>query len=292
MRAGPNLLLLSFLVAANLACSQNSEEHTEKTPNDKAVVWIDGPSGKLCTYSAGAGGLPVVFVHSLAGDWQQWLAQIHHVSESRQAIAFDMRGHGKSVRNPGLDYSVGAQASDLAAVVDYYGLEKLVLVGNSFGGSVCAAYASENPGKVAAILFVNPVGDQRKAPQEQVQQFMQMVTSDRYEDVMHDYWSQILRNSEEDVKTRVISSMEATQREAVVGAFESMRQFDIVSALAGFDGPMTSVITDLNDTPHSLHNVLTNLPFRRVPGTSHWLHMDQPDAFNEMLDAFLEKYEL
>ena len=142
MRAGPNLLLLSFLVAANFACSQNSEEHTEKTPNDKAVVWIDGPSGKLCTYSAGAGGLPVVFVHSLAGDWQQWLAQIHHVSESRQAIAFDMRGHGKSVRNPELDYSVGAQASDLAAVVDYYGLEKLVLVGNSFGGSVCAAYAS------------------------------------------------------------------------------------------------------------------------------------------------------
>lgn len=292
MRAAPNLFLLPFLLAATLACSQKSEEHTHKTPNDKAVVWIDGPAGKLCAYSAGAGGLPVVFVHSLAGDWQQWLAQMHYMSESRQAIAFDMRGHGKSVRNPGLDYSVEAQAADLAAVVDTYGLEKLVLVGHSFGGSVCAAYASENPGKVAAILFVDPAGDQRKAPQEQVQQFMQVVKSDRYEDVMHDYWNRILRNSEEDVRTRVISSMEATQREAVVGAFESMQQFDIVSALAGFDGPMSSIITDLNDTPYSLHNVLTNLPFRRVPGASHWLHMDQPDAFNEMLDAFLEKYQL
>ena len=59
-----------------------------------------------------------------------------------------------------------------------------------------------------------------------------------------------------------------------------MTEFDPVTTLQPFHGPMLSVISDLNNFPTSLHNVVPNLPSQPITGTSHWLHMDRPEEFN------------
>jgi pimeloyl-ACP methyl ester carboxylesterase len=50
-----------------------------------------------------------------------------------------------------------------------------------------------------------------------------------------------------------------------------------------------SVTTPLNDFPSSLHRVHPTLPHQRVTDVSHWLHLDRPEEFNRILDAFLDK---
>ncbi|MFQ5651063.1 MAG: alpha/beta fold hydrolase [bacterium] len=275
------------------ACRSGSDKESANghTPNDKAITWVEGPAGKLCTYTVGSGSVPIVFVHSLAGEWQQWLHQLYHLGEDRQTIAFDMRGHGRSVRGTELAYDHEGMVADLAALVEHFGLKRFVLVGHSFGGSVCAAYAGAHPDQVAGLLFVDTAGDQRQAPKEQVQQFIAQVESEKYPDVMLTYWNQLLVHSQEEVKKRVISAMQATQKEAITGAVKSMQKFDIVSALNNYSGPMLAIISDLNQQPYSLHHVVPNLPHKMMSGTGHWLQMDRPEEFNEMMDAFLLKIE-
>jgi pimeloyl-ACP methyl ester carboxylesterase len=44
----------------------------------------------------GAGSVPVIFIHSLAGNTRQWSAQLDHIRKTRRAIALDLRGHGQT----------------------------------------------------------------------------------------------------------------------------------------------------------------------------------------------------
>ncbi len=280
--------------ALSMACGKGADQadHDASSipPNDKAVVWIKGPAGDLCAYAAGSGGVPVVFVHSLGGEWQQWLDQIYHLAENRQVVAFDMRGHGKSVDGATLKYDHAAMVADLAAVVDYFKLERFVLVGHSFGGSVCAAYAGAHPEQLAGILFVDPAGDVRKVPKSEIEPFLTALESDQYAQVIQDYYRQIMPSSSEDVRTEVLSALEKTHKQAVLGAFQSMLSFDVVSALNQYDGPMFSVVSELaaNDST-ALHNVLPNLPHTVMRSTGHWPHMDRPEVFNRHMDAFLTR---
>jgi pimeloyl-ACP methyl ester carboxylesterase len=79
--------------------------------------------------------------------------------------------------------------------------------------------------------------------------------------------------------------------ETVIGILKSSLQYDPLIPLQSYKGPKLSVITHLNETPISLQNLLTDLPFIKVSGTGHWLQMDKPDEFNRILDVFLESVD-
>lgn len=66
----------------------------------------------------GAGSVPVVFVHSLAGNTQQWSAQLSHVRTTRRAVALDLRGHGQSLPPAKGDYAIDAMAQDIQMVIE------------------------------------------------------------------------------------------------------------------------------------------------------------------------------
>ena len=55
--------------------------------------------------------------------------------------------------------------------------------------------------------------------------------------------------------------------------------------------PRLSIISDLNRLPYSLHNLLPDLPVSLMTGTGHWVMMDRPEAFNRLLDEFVEEVE-
>lgn len=78
-----------------------------------------------------------------------------------------------------------------------------------------------------------------------------------------------------------------TSNEAVVGVFKELFKYDPVPALERYDGPKLSIITSHNETPFSLHNLVSDLPHKRITGTGHWLQMDKPEEFNRIMDDFL-----
>ena len=47
---------------------------------------ISGPQGTLFVDDGGSGGVPVVFLHSFAGDTTHWTAQLEHLRTNRRAI--------------------------------------------------------------------------------------------------------------------------------------------------------------------------------------------------------------
>lgn len=53
----------------------------------------------------------------------------------------------------------------------------------------------------------------------------------------------------------------------------------------------SALITPLNEIPFSLHKLVSDLPHVMITGTGHWLHMDKPGEFNQILDNFLRSLD-
>ncbi len=243
--------------------------------------------GPLSFDDGGTGGMPVIFVHSLAGNTSQWSAQLGHLRKSRRSIAIDLRGHGLSQPPADGDYSIEALARDIDTVVTGIGVSEFVLVGHSMGAIVSLAYAHAQPGRVAGILLADPAGDVRKVPEEEIRQFMGALESDAYADAIEDWWNQMLSGSNEAVRLRVIQDLRSTPRETVVGIFKALLHHDPLASLSAYRGPILSIVTPFNDAPYSLHRLHPALPHRQVSGTGHWLQLDKPREFNRLMDEFL-----
>lgn len=254
---------------------------------------VDGPAGMLAVNDGGGppGRLPVVFVHSLAGNTAQWRAQLEHLRPERRAVALDLRGHGRSAAPADELYTLDAMADDVAAVVDALGIDRFVLVGHSMGGDVAMTYAARHPDRVAGLLLADANGDPSQIPASAWDVLLAHLASDAYGQTIGGHWSHINQQSRPDVRERVFRDLRATPKAAVVGAFRSMRRFDPRAALEAYGGPVAGVVSDLNNTPASLHNVIPELDTAQIHDTGHWVQMDKPEEFNRLLDAFVEGVE-
>ena len=243
---------------------------------------------ELYADDGGAGDpLPVVFLHSLAGNASQWSAQLEHLRPKRRAVALDWRGHGRSGAPSDGDYAVPAAAADVREAAERLGLGRFVLVGHSGGGLVALQHAADHPERVAGLLLVDPSGDFRKVPAEQMDSLLAALGSEAYAATVEQYWQFILTGADPAARERVMADLRATPKETVVGFFEAARGYDPLPALRSYKGPMLSVVTPINDEPFSLHNLGIGLPHATFAGTGHWLHMDKPEEFNRTLDGFL-----
>jgi pimeloyl-ACP methyl ester carboxylesterase len=269
---------MSLVAAAVLtACAERS----------MSPARVTGPASTLAVDNGGRGGLPVVFVHSLAGNSSHWTAQLEHLRPYRRAVALDLRGHGQSEPPRNGDYSIAGMAGDVAAVVDTLGLDRFVLVGHSMGGGVALMYAGAHPERVAGLLLVDPIGDGKQISDAEAKPLLAGLDSN-YDTTIREYWTGITW-PDSAVRERLLADLRTTPRETIVPSFREVLQFDPDPSLARYRGPMLSIVTPYNDQPFSLHRLGKGFPHRVVQGTGHWIQLDKPDDFNRLMDEFLEK---
>ena len=100
-------------------------------------------------------GLPILFIHGLgcAGSFDYPnVATQHELLENRR-ILVDLLGSGYSDKPIAFDYSVKSHATYLYDFVNELGLEKFVLFGHSFGGSVALSLAELCKDKVSGVIL-------------------------------------------------------------------------------------------------------------------------------------------
>src|SRR5262245_35090343 len=153
-------------------------------------TFVDGASGRLLVNDGGSGrGVPVVLIHSLAGNSGQWAPQLAHLRETRRAVAIDSRGHGGSDVPADGRYGLRDHAEDLRRVMDSREIRRAVVVGHSFGGGVAIALANLVPDRVAGIFFVDPIDDPSKRPADGASEaFLQRLEGPEYSAVIEAYW--------------------------------------------------------------------------------------------------------
>jgi pimeloyl-ACP methyl ester carboxylesterase len=134
------------------------------TPNWRQVDWrahlhqreIAGSRVNYVDIGAGERS-PVVFVHGLGGQWQNWLENIPRVAQERRVVALDLPGFGLS-EMPRERISVPGYARVVDALSDELGLGRVAMVGNSMGGFVASEVAIQFPQRVERLVLVSAAG--------------------------------------------------------------------------------------------------------------------------------------
>ena len=99
-------------------------------------------------------GAALIFIPGLVGLHNAWNFQMAEFSKRYRCITFDHRGAGDSDK-PASDYTTGALAHDVIALMDKLGIDKAHVAGTSTGGCVLQNLAIDHPGRLRCCIFSN-----------------------------------------------------------------------------------------------------------------------------------------
>jgi pimeloyl-ACP methyl ester carboxylesterase len=109
--------------------------------------------------SSGPARLPVICIHGLtrnSSDFDELAPLIAH--EGRRVLAVDVRGRGRSQRDPNPDnYNPSVYAGDVEKLMHDLGIARAVFIGTSMGGLITMTVAARNLDLVAAAVL-NDIG--------------------------------------------------------------------------------------------------------------------------------------
>ena len=102
----------------------------------------------------GRGEPPLVFVHGFCCSHEDWLLQIDGLKSRFEAVACDLRGHGRTPGRPD-ELSIEHFGGDVAALLAVLELKKSVLIGHSMGCRVVLEAARVAPERVAGLVLID-----------------------------------------------------------------------------------------------------------------------------------------
>jgi pimeloyl-ACP methyl ester carboxylesterase len=101
-------------------------------------------------------GIPIVFVHELAGSCRSFDLQVAAWRDKWRCIAFSARGYPPSDEPPSVElYSQGHAAADIGAVFDGFGLKDAHIVGVSMGSASTLQFAIRHPARTRSITLTS-----------------------------------------------------------------------------------------------------------------------------------------
>ena len=137
---------------------------------------VDSTDGVRLFYQIqGTGPRETVVVHGGPGlSLRYLLPDLLPLGGSRSLIAYDQRGGGRStIPKEDGHISLDKHVGDLEAIRRYFSVDRLTLIGHSWGATVAVHYALRHPSHVARLLLIDPMPP-RKNPWEQ--QFAEAVS--------------------------------------------------------------------------------------------------------------------
>jgi 2-(acetamidomethylene)succinate hydrolase len=111
------------------------------------------PGMKIHYFHRPGGDTSLVLLHPSSGYGRMWEQTANHLDQRFSVYAPDQRGHGDSGRPDG-EYSAEEYAHELRAMVDKWGLKRIVVGGHSLGGRVALVFAAWYPELTAGLIMV------------------------------------------------------------------------------------------------------------------------------------------
>jgi len=286
--------VLAAVLAAVLvsACAHSRPPSPPAAPPtaQERISFVEGSTGRIRVSDGGVGEPAIVLLHGLGADLEVWRQQLDHLRTIRRAIAYDQRGHGKSEGARDGVYTVEALAADLEAVRRAMGLGRVVLVGHSMSGAVLTTYAGAHPDVVAGLVYVDAIGDFHAVPREALQPAVDREASPSFgaPERRAAFDEMLGPRAKPGTRQAILSSVDRIDPPAFSALRRSMFDFrDARVRFAAYRGPSLAIEAADNPYAASMAAQVLGIPVRNVSGVSHWLQLDDPDAVNRALDAFL-----
>ena len=98
-------------------------------------------------------GPALLLLHELGCDHTTWGPVMESLARTHTVIAPDLLGHGESDK-PRADYSLGGYANGMRDLLTVLGIDRVTVVGHSFGGGVAMQFGYQFPERTERLVLV------------------------------------------------------------------------------------------------------------------------------------------
>ncbi len=241
----------------------------------------------------GRRGAPVIFLHSWLGSWRYWLPTMEHAAERYRTFAIDFWGFGESDRRDGA-FSIAEYVDLVLHFMHQLGIARASIVGHGLGGMVALRAASQHPDRFSRLMIVNtPIQG------SQIQNHVRPGALSRLfgRAAPSNIWTRLMRQLNVDypqILNEIIEDTDSLSETVVQRVITSVAETDLREDLECLETPLLAVFGEkdtivspdqarfLRDDHASMQQVI------KLPRSSHFPFLDQPNVFNRLLMDFQE----
>ncbi|MEZ4867859.1 MAG: alpha/beta hydrolase [Caldilineaceae bacterium] len=221
-------------------------------------------------------GLPLLLLHGGLGNADYWDNQLLVFAERYKVIAIDSRGHGRSTfTEEPISYAL--MATDVIALLDKLGIERVAVVGWSDGGMIGLELALHHPERLHKLIACganyNPSGLRADVNEnEKFNRYIAQAAAD-YQQVAADplRWNAFLEN---------IGQMWATAPDYTPAQLATIATPTLI-----LDGEEEELI-EINHVKE-MAGLIPTAKLLLMAGVGHFAPWEQPQAFNQIVLDFL-----
>lgn len=253
------------------------------------------PSGPTIGYDEAGSGAPLLLLHAFPLDRRMWAPQLAALADGARVVALDFPGFGESSAAP---FSIEGAAGVVAEFLAARGVPKAIVCGLSMGGYVALALARNHADKISGLILADTragVDDStaRANRDKSIALVNEKGSSALFEAMAQKVLSDAARAEWPELVARLKGIAAEQPAASVVAALAALRDRpDANPGLKDIAVP-TLVIVGENDTvtpPLAAANMSAQIRGSKlvhIPDAGHLSNVEQPDAFNAAVRAFL-----
>lgn len=248
-------------------------------------------------------GIPLLFIHGSGpgvSAYANWRLVLPLLEDVTHAYAMDMVGFGYSDKPTGdeVDYGRELWTKQIIDFLDALEIDKVNLVGNSFGGSLAFSVALEAPDRVNKIITMGAMGVRDDMPYGLDQVWGYKGTKENMAELINLFAYDKKFASEELIETRHQASLEPGFHEAFSSMFPHPRQASM-DDLSFPDETLKNIkhksllvhgredkVVPVSNS-YRLINILENSDLHVFGKCGHWVQIEKSQEFANLVKDFI-----
>ncbi|MBB6244020.1 alpha/beta hydrolase [Rhodanobacter sp. MP1X3] len=245
----------------------------------------------------GEGASVLVFSHGLLMDHTMFAPQAEAFKHRYRCISWDERGHGRTANSETCEpFSYYDSADDLAALLDYLGIQRAILVGMSQGGYLSLRAAIKHSMIVQAMVLI----DTQAGPEDPAKM-------PGYAVMINDWVTHGLSDQTAAILEHIIlgdgwggaaawrEKWAAWQSHNLLQCFHTLGSRDDIRDMLGtINVPVLVIHGDVDvaiepERARAMTDAMPNACMERIVGGGHASNLTHPDRVNPLIEAFVSQ---
>ena len=251
---------------------------------------------KIWNESVGSDAKTICFVHGFGCDMNTWEKQFEAFRDGKdlQLVFIDLPGYGLSDK-PHVEYTLDFFAHAIDEVLNVNSIKDAVFVGHSLGTPVCrqTLMTTGHKGALVDVDGVYCFYDGTETPEyvEAVNQFGHAFNGDNCREVITGFVSSLAgKETPQEINDYAMSVMPETPQYVASSTMQHLIEkkwwpnhqitqpvMVICTQNSGLDP----------DNKQKMERLYPNLDYTELTTCGHFIHMEQPEMFNDKLKAFI-----
>jgi len=249
------------------------------------------------TLEGPASGPVITMSNSLASNLSMWEPQMPVLTSRYRVLRYDTRGHGGTEATAG-PYSLDELSEDVRALLRALGITRTHFIGLSMGGMIGQIIAIKYPQMLQSLVLCDTMS---RVPTEAKPMWDDRIHTAEtggmeplVEPTLARWFTEPFRQKGSPVLDQVRTMIRSTPPRGYTGCCHAIAALNLTDHLKAIILPTLIIVgEDDSATPvaasHVIHEQIRGSELVILKSAAHLSNLEQPEAFNQALTAFLPK---